>query len=121
MPKTVRELRGTGYYIKLMADYSTIMWLLTEQLKKGAFNWNEVAHEAFVRLKEALTTTLVLALPDFTTPFVVEVDASGYGLGAVLMQNNRLIAFYGYILSTRARLKSIYERELMAILFAMQC
>ena len=65
-----------------------------------------------------MTIVPVLALPDFTTPFIVETNASGHGLGAVLMQGQRRIAYYCRALSAQARYKSIYERELMVIVFS---
>ncbi|PKU67757.1 hypothetical protein MA16_Dca013787 [Dendrobium catenatum] len=66
-----------------------------------------------------MTTIPVLALPDFTQTFIVKTDASGYGLGAVLMQNRRPIPYFRQVLAARARLKSVYERELMVIVLAI--
>ncbi|TYK26552.1 Retrotransposable element Tf2 [Cucumis melo var. makuwa] len=71
--------------------------------------------EAFESLKQAMISVLVLALPDFSLPFTVETDASVIGLGAVLSQNSRPIAYFSQKLSPRAQAKSIYERELMAV------
>ena len=68
----------------------------------------------------ALTRAPILALPNFCQPFIIENDASGLGLGAVLMQNNRPIAYYSHTLSPRALHKSIYEKELIAIVFTVQ-
>ena len=68
-------------------------WPLTVQLKKNNFGWNDVVEEAFQKLKLAKITVPVLALPDFATPFVVGTDASSHGLGAVLMQGQRSLAY----------------------------
>ena len=88
-PRTLRELRGflglMGYYRKFVAGYDKIAWPLTEQLKKNNFGLNEGAEEAFQRLKTTMKTILVLALPDFSILFIVETDALGQGLRAVLM------------------------------------
>ena len=96
-PVNVREIRGflglIGYYRKFVQHYGTIAAPLTQLLKIGGFKWTEEAHEAFIKLQQAMMTLPILALPDFSIPFEIEMDASEYGLGAVLMQNKQPIAY----------------------------
>lgn len=93
---------------------------MTNQLEKDNFGWNQLAEEAIQRLKRAMTQVPVLALPNFSQPFMLETNASRTGLSAVLMQNQRPIDFYSQVLSKQARSKSVYERELMPIVLAVQ-
>lgn len=72
------------------------------------------------RLKEAVTSTPVLVLPDFNQTFHIECDASGGGIGAVLTQGKKPIAFFSKALSEGSLNKSIYKKELMALVLAIQ-
>jgi hypothetical protein len=71
-------------------------------------------------LKEALTSPPVLRLPDFTQQFVIECDASGIGLGAILLQQNQPIAYFSEALKGSALLLSTYEKEMLAIVKAIK-
>lgn len=93
---------------------------LTELLKKGQlFIWTEVTEQAFQTLKQVLTSAPVLALHDFTKPFVVETDASVKGIGAVLQQEGHPIAYVSRALGPKNLGLFTYEKESLAILMAV--
>lgn len=127
IPRTVKGVRGflglTGYYWKFIKDYGKIARPLTKLLKKEnkrMFDWNEDAQKAFVAFHQAVTLAPVLALPDFTQQFVIEYDASGLGVGAVLMQNGRPLAYFSKGFTRKVLSRSAYEKELMALILAVQ-
>ena len=83
----------TGYYHKFVKDYGNISAPLTTLLKKDAFTWTHVVECAFEKLKQAMCTTPVLSMPDFSKPFTIESDDCDNGLGVVLVQYENPIAF----------------------------
>jgi hypothetical protein len=119
-PKTLKILCGflglTGYYRKFVKNYENISSPLTTLLKKNSFTWTLVVAQDFQTLKTAMCTTLVLALPDFTKTFLLECDASGKGIGTILMQEGRPLAFTSKKMFERNMGKPIYEKEMLAIL-----
>ncbi|GKD71558.1 ty3-gypsy retrotransposon protein [Tanacetum coccineum] len=88
-PTTQRQVRGflglAGYYRRFIKGYATMAAPLTELLRKDAFRWDDQEATTFWELKQQLSTTPILSLPDFTQEFFVKADASDYGIGAVLL------------------------------------
>jgi hypothetical protein len=115
-PSNVKQLRGflglTGYYRRFIIHYGIITKPLTELLRKNVqFCWTAIADEAFQLLKQQLTQAPVLQVPDFNKEFVVETDASDYGIGAVLMQEQHHVAYLSKSLGPRNQALSVYERS----------
>jgi hypothetical protein len=89
---------------------------MTELLKKGVkYEWTQKCEDAFHTLRQHLTTALVLAQSYNTKPFEVYCDASGTGLGCVLMQYNRVIAYASRALRTHEQNYPTHDLELAAV------
>jgi hypothetical protein len=122
-PTNITELRGflglTGYYRKFVSKYGILAKPLTRLLQKKQFAWSKEAETAFIALKKAMVTTLVLALPQFDKPFIIETDVCDEGVGAVLMQFDKPIAYLSKALREKNRALSIYEKEFLALMLAV--
>ena len=98
VPTTVTEVRSflgmAGYYRRFVEGFSIIAGPMTKLLRKNApFIWSEECQKSFEELKHRLTTAPILTIPTGTGGFVVYSDASQQGLGCVLMQNGKVIAY----------------------------
>jgi hypothetical protein len=83
-----------GYYRRFTPNFSNITKPMAKLLEKEAkFKWSPQCEEVFLTLKKPLTTAHVLAQPDIEKPFNVYCDASGTGIGGVLIQDGRAIAY----------------------------
>lgn len=124
IPKNLKMLRGflglAGYYRRFVKDFGPIARPLTTLTKTDGFCWNEEAQRALDELKTRLCNAPVLALPQFDKSFVVETDACGHGIGAVLMQEGHPLAYISRQLKGKQLHLSIYEKELLAVVFAVQ-
>nr|GEX00394.1 gypsy/Ty3 element polyprotein, putative [Tanacetum cinerariifolium] len=118
--RVVEFLGLAEFYRRFIQSFGIIAKPLTDLLKKDAFKWGYEAQRAFKELKSALTSAPVLALPDFSKQFVIETDASGYRLDAVLMQEHHPISDLSKALSPKQQTLSVYEKELLAILMAVK-
>lgn len=106
----------TGYYRRFVRNYGIIARPLTDLTKKDAFFCTLKVEEAFKQLKQVLTSVPVLRLPDFNQQFNVECDASTDGMGAILLQQGHPLGYFSKGFSSPNRIKSTYDRELLAFL-----
>ncbi|GJZ34226.1 reverse transcriptase domain-containing protein [Tanacetum coccineum] len=121
-PSEVRSFLGLdGYYRRLIEDFSKIAKSLTVLTQKSkTFDWGEEQENAFQTLNDKLCNAPVLALPNGSEDFVVYCDASGLGLGCVLMQRNKVIAYASRQLKIHEKNYTTHDLELGAVVFALK-
>jgi hypothetical protein len=124
-PTTVHQVRSflglAGYHRRFIPDFSKIVKPITGLLKNDTkFDWSSKCNEAFEQLKVLLTTAPVLAQPDIEKPFDVYCDASGSGLGCVLMQEGRVIAYASRQLRRHEEHCPTHDLELAAVVHALK-
>ncbi len=132
LPSNIKELQRflgfANFYRRFIRGFSSIAAPLTNMTKKGLhrLQWTAVAHKAFDQLKHQFTTAPILHHPDPNSPFVVEVDASNIGIGAILSQRQgdpaKLYpcAYYSRNLTPTERNYDVGDRELLAIKSALE-
>ena len=102
-----------------MKHYGLIAKPLTRLLQKNQFVWSSAAQQAFDTLKHAMSSTPVLALPNFQKVFEVATDASNMGIGAVLIQQGQPTTFLSKALGEAHKHLSIYEKEFLALIIVV--
>ncbi|GJZ67776.1 putative reverse transcriptase domain-containing protein [Tanacetum coccineum] len=124
-PKTPTEIRQflglAGYYRRFIEGFSKIAKPMTKLTQKSVkFNWGEKEETAFQTLKQKLCSAPILALPKGSENFVVYCDASHKGLGAVLMQKEKVIAYASRQLKIHEKNYTTHDLELGAMVFALK-
>src|SRR4051812_5516213 len=124
-PTTVKQVRNflglASYCRRFVENFSKIARPLTNLLHKGVkFEWTDKCQESFQALKDKLTTPPVLAPPDTQKDFVIYCDASRQGLGCVLMQERKVIAYGSRQLRTHEDKYPTHDLELAAVIYALK-
>ncbi|KAL0560443.1 hypothetical protein IC582_000848 [Cucumis melo] len=124
-PSTVSEVRSflglAGYYRRFVENFSRIATPLTQLTRKGApFVWSKACEDNFQNLKQKLVTAPVLTVPDGSGSFVIYSDASKKGLGCVLMQQGKVVAYASRQLKNHEQNYPTHDLELAAVVFALK-
>ncbi|GJV73685.1 putative reverse transcriptase domain-containing protein [Tanacetum coccineum] len=124
-PKTPTEIRQflglAGYYRRFIEGFSKIARPMRKLTQKSVkFDWGEKAEVAFQLLKKKLRSASILALPEGSENFMVSCDASHKGLGAVLMQREKVIAYASRQLKVHEKNYTTHDLELGAVVFALK-
>ncbi|KAK8979721.1 hypothetical protein V6N11_027756 [Hibiscus sabdariffa] len=110
-----------SFYRRFVPNFSSITAPLTGVIKKNSvFSWGKEQEDAFLKIKDCLTRTPVLALPNFDKTFEIECDALGVGIGVVLMQEKRPIAYFSEKLSGATLNYPVYDKEMYALIQALE-
>ena len=110
-----------GYYRKFVEGFSKIATPLTRLIRKEEkFIWSDACQHSYDELKHRLTSAPVLTLPSGSEGFVVYYDASKQGLGSVLMQHERVIAYASRQLKKHEQNYPTHDLELAAVVFALR-
>ena len=125
VPTTITQVRSflglAGFYRRFVKDFSTIAAPLHELTKKGvSFSWGKAQEHSFHMLKDKLTHAPLLQLPDFNKTFELECDASGIGMGGVLLQEGKPVAYFSEKLSGPMLNYSTYDKELYALVRTLE-
>ncbi|GKB25633.1 putative reverse transcriptase domain-containing protein [Tanacetum coccineum] len=124
-PKTPTEIRQflglAGYYRRFIEGFSKIAKPMTKLTQKGIkFDWGEKEENAFQLIKQKLCSAPILALPEGSEGFVVYCDASHKGLGVVLMQREKVIAYASRQLKVHEKNYTTHDLELGSVVFALK-
>ncbi|GKB89085.1 reverse transcriptase domain-containing protein [Tanacetum coccineum] len=121
-PFEIRSFLGlAGYYRRFIANFSKIAKPLTSLTQKNKkYEWGVEQEEAFQTLKDNLCNAPILSLPDGIEDFIVYCDASNQGLGCVLMQRGKVIAYASRQLKIHEKNYTTHDLELGAVVFALK-
>jgi hypothetical protein len=109
-----------GYYRRFIENFSKISKAMTKLLKSNtSYVWSDKCEAIFQELKTRLTTTPVLTLPDASKDFVVYCDASRQGLGCVLMQGDKVVAYASRQLWKHEENYPTHDLDLAAVVHAL--